>query len=360
MNIVHITNSLRGGGIQNFLLSLLPEQVMQGHKVWLIVIEKFDYDYCNHLAGILRRKGVSVICLEKIKHNRLSMLKTIYYCRRNIKKIAPDIVNTHGEMSHIYGVFSVLYRKIHQVITVHNAPEIWPKSYHFFCRKKPLIFCSEAAYDMRRQKSIFMRTIENGVSPSIVKTQDKVDLRQELSLKETDKVIVLVGSLRPQKNYIFLKQIVDEAKDSSLHFCICGGSYGAGYISKSEFNGYENNIHLLGLRSDVSAIENTSDLFLSCALFEGLPIAVLEAYFNGIPCVLSPIPQHKNIANVDKVWIPESFEPKEFIIAIYNALNEKMDHEVIFKRRESQIMKYAISTTCQKYISFYKDVFKYC
>ena len=32
MKIVHIANCLRGGGIQNFLLSLLPEQVKQGHK----------------------------------------------------------------------------------------------------------------------------------------------------------------------------------------------------------------------------------------------------------------------------------------------------------------------------------------
>lgn len=53
MEIVHITNCLRGGGVQNFLLSLLPEQVRQGHMVELIFIERYSYDYCYHLESIL-------------------------------------------------------------------------------------------------------------------------------------------------------------------------------------------------------------------------------------------------------------------------------------------------------------------
>ena len=64
MRILHITNCLRGGGIQNFLLSLLPEQVKQGHEVSLVVIEQYDYDYCRHLDGILTSNGVTVICLN--------------------------------------------------------------------------------------------------------------------------------------------------------------------------------------------------------------------------------------------------------------------------------------------------------
>lgn len=53
MKIIHICNCLRGGGIQNFLLSLLPEQAKQKHQVTLIVIEKYDYEYCEHLEYIL-------------------------------------------------------------------------------------------------------------------------------------------------------------------------------------------------------------------------------------------------------------------------------------------------------------------
>lgn len=356
MHILHITNCLRGGGIQNFLLSLLPEQVKQGHEVSLFVIERYDYDYCWHLDRILKNNGVKVLCLNKIKHDKKSMLQTILTCRTKVKTIRPDIINTHGVMAHVYGAVSVIGEPFEQVITVHNAPEHWSLSCKLLCKNKPLIFCSRSAFDMRQQIAKNMSVIDNGISPDIVRSSNSFDLKKELSLKPSDKVIVLVGSLRPQKNYEFLKDIVDEAKDPSLHFCICGGNYGEGYIQASVFNGYEENIHLLGLRSDVSAIENGADLFLSCAKFEGLPIAVLEAYFNGIPCVLSPIPQHKNIANVYKVYIPKSFDAKSFSITINEALSEKESHEEIYRKRKKQIAQYSISTTCEKYLDFYSKI----
>lgn len=356
MRILHITDCLRGGGIQNFLLSLLPEQVKQKNEVTLIVIEQYDYDYCRHLDSVLTSNGVKVICLNKAKHNKVSMLRTIIACRSVIGKIRPNIVNTHGTMSHIYGAVSVIGKPFPQVITVHNAPEPWPLSCKLLCNGKPLIFCSKSAFDIRQQNASLMAAIDNGISPEIVRSTDKVDLRQDLSLKPSDQVIVLVGSLRPQKNYEFLKDIVDEVHDPSLHFCICGGNYGEGYIQASVFDGYEKNIHLLGLRSDVSAIENGADLFMSCAKFEGLPIAVLEAYFNGIPCVLSPIPQHKNIANVYKVYIPNSFDAVSFSKMIKEALSEKEPHNEIYKKREEQIAQYCISTTCKKYLDFYSKI----
>ena len=139
-------------------------------------------------------------------------------------------------------------------------------------------------------------------------------------------------------------------------FMIIKRNYGEGYVPSSAFDGYENNIHLLGLRSDVSAIENCADLFLSCALFEGLPIAVLEAYFNGVPCVLSPIPQHVQIASVSQVWIPEDFSAKAFLSTIYEALGSNKSHAAIYEERKSQINKYSINNTGRQYLVFYNEI----
>ena len=92
MIILHITNCLRGGGIQNFILSLLPEQASMGHKVFLVVIEKYDYEYCFHLERILSNNNVTVIRLNKSRSNKISLIKTIIKCRNLIKSINPDIV----------------------------------------------------------------------------------------------------------------------------------------------------------------------------------------------------------------------------------------------------------------------------
>lgn len=354
MNIVHIANCLQGGGIQNFLLSLLPEQVILGHQVTLIVIEKNTYDYCDMLEQKMREHGVQVVNLQKKRGNKASFVQTIFACRKVIKNIRPNVVNTHGEMSHLYGAFSTWCMPYLHVITIHNGPECWNLPNKLLNVCKPLIYCSDAAYDMRVQRNKNIITINNGVSANLIKTTHVVDLRKLLHLHNNDKIVILVGSLRPQKNYEFLKEISDKLQNPNIHFCICGGNYGVGYIDKSVFDEYSN-IHCLGLRSDVSAIENGSDLFLSCAKFEGLPIAVLEAFFNGIPCVLSPIEQHRRIIKgVDACIIPRDFSAEAFAKSILEGLAIKETHLHIAENRASAIDKFSISYAAKKYIDFYQ------
>lgn len=356
MKIIHIVICLQGGGIQNFLLSLLPEQVKLGHDVNLIVVEKHTHDYCFKLENILKNKDVKVICLNKVRGSKLSFVNTLLSCRKVIRTLHPDVVNTHGGLCHIYGALSVIGSHIKHCITIHNAPERWDTLNKILNKNKPLIYCSRAAFEMRTQKNRNIIAIDNGVSADIIRTKDVVDLRKNLGLTAEDKIIISVGSLRPQKNYEFLKSIVEKSGNPNLHFCVCGGNYGTGYISTDQFRDYPH-IHFLGLRSDVSAIENGSDLFLSCATFEGLPIAVLEAYYNGIPCVLSPIVQHKKIAKgIAACYIPEEFNPEAFVKAINIALTNGLSHDEIFQQRKDSLYQYSISNTAKKYIEYYKSI----
>ena len=356
MKIVHIVHSLRGGGIQNFLLSLASEQANSGDKVTIIVIDKFDSEYCLNMEQNLLNHEVNVYRLDKVRRNKLSLLKTIYKCVQITRDINPDIVNTHSEIGHLYGGIATQITSVPQVVTVHNAPEKWKYPLRFLYKNKPLIFCSQAAYDLRTQESPLMTSIDNGISREIVHSENVVNLRKEYNLREGDSVIVLVGSLRPQKNYGFLKEVVKQLNDDKYHFFICGGGMATEYKPEMEDLRKMGTVHFLGLRKDVSAIENGADLFLSCANFEGLPIAVLEAYFNGIPCVLSPIEQHIKISKVDYVWIPKSFTSEAFAESIKVAVKEKVGHDDVYESRKKQIAYYGIQRTAIEYKKFYNRV----
>lgn len=359
MKILHFTSCLLGGGIQNFLVSLLPEQVKLGHKVCLVVIEKYTDNYCITLESKLTERGVSVINLGKIRHNKISLFKTLFAAKEIVKNWKPDIINPHGAMCDYYAKIASWGTKAIQIDTVHNGPELWGIVNKTLNSKDPLIFCSQAAYELRVQKNQDIIAIDNGISREIIHSLDIVDLRKEFNLVQTDKVIVSVGSLRPQKNYTLLKEIVDKLNDSSYHFFVCGGNYGSGYVDIKEFDNYKDTIHFLGLRSDISQIENGADLFLSCASFEGLPIAVLEAFFNGIPCILSPIPQHQKIAaGVKQVYIPTSFNADDFVKTIKEAVKNIPTHEEIYDSRQNALSPYSISETAKKYISFYEKHLK--
>ncbi len=359
MKIIHILQNLKGGGIQNLLLSLASAQVRKNNEVTLIVTDKDNLEYSKQLGTTLESNGVLVIYLNRKIHNKLSTIITIIKCSYWIKKIKPDIINTHGTLCHIYGAISSLFnKKSTHLITIHNAPELWNTVCLFLNKDKPLIFCSQSAYELNNHISKDKIVIPNGVDRNIVVTTKQSLLKEEFHLSKDSKLIVSVGSLRKQKNYHFLVKLAAEYENTNTHFFICGGHYGKGYIDPTIFTGYKN-IHWLGLRSDVSAIENECDCFISSSTFEGLPIAVLEAFNVGIPCVLSPIPQHENIAQgVYGCYIPQRFEITAFKKALNNALEHTETKSQIYKFRKEKLSEYSIEKTANQYINFYSEILK--
>lgn len=364
MKIVHMVASLKGGGIQNLILSLVPEQVSLGHKVSVIVTDEDNLAYSNKNKEFLQNAGVSVYNLDRKVSDKISFFKTWIAARRLVGKLHPDIVNSHGIYCHNASSFAVFGKSFKHCCTIHNAPEKWgwmPKIMNY---NVPLIFCSDAALQLRGQSSKMMVAINNGIELNRIRVSETVDLHEELGIPQEDKIVVLVGSTRPQKNYSFLIKIVEKMQDEHVHFCICGGEYKVNrkggnnnmYISLDEFKKYRN-IHLLGLRNDVPAVLNGADAYLSCSVREGLPISALEGFFSGIPCVLSPILQHTNIAGgIAQCYIPKAFEPQSFIKSIYQAVNTDCSHDVIYESRKETLKKFLIDRCAKEYVEFYEKI----
>ena len=360
MKIVHVLLSLKGGGIQNFLLSLAPEQVRMGHEVIVVLTDEDDSSYSIKNRAYIESFEIPVYNLKRKIGNKVSFFKTWFALRKLLKKLNPDIVNSHGVYCHNAVGFSVFGTGIRHCCTIHNAPEKWGKVTKLINHNTPLIYCSDAALQLRGQNSPLMIAINNGIDEKTVRCSEVVDLHKELDIPNDDKIIVLVGSMRPQKNYNFVIDIVNKLNDEHIHFCICGEVYknarSCGHNNSFDFKPYKN-IHLLGLRSDISAILNEADAYLSCSIREGLPISALEAFFSGIPCVLSPIPQHTMISGgISECYIPSKFEPKDFIDSIHNAFKCLDSHENIYLQRKEHLKKFLIDRCAKEYIDFYKQV----
>lgn len=75
MKIVHMVASLKGGGIQNLILSLVPEQVRLGHEVSVIVTDEDNLAYSNKNKEFLQNSGVSVYNLDRKVSDKISFSK---------------------------------------------------------------------------------------------------------------------------------------------------------------------------------------------------------------------------------------------------------------------------------------------
>jgi glycosyltransferase involved in cell wall biosynthesis len=100
--------------------------------------------------------------------------------------------------------------------------------------------------------------------------------------------VLTLARLHPQKGLVHLIEaacLVPEAE-----FLIAGdGPQRAELEAKARALGVSTRVRFLGHRSDVSTLLQTCDVFVLPSLFEGLPLAVLEAMAAGRPIVASDV-----------------------------------------------------------------------
>lgn len=161
--------------------------------------------------------------------------------------------------------------------------------------------CSEMAMDYlfqgRWKNDVNSCVVYNGVDFSrfVYDGFDKAQKKKELGLPQ-NKLIITVGRFAEQKNPMFTIQVMKELhkRRPELHLIWIGdGEMRTKMESEIGSGGY---IHLLGTQKNVNDYLRCADLFLMPSLFEGLPIAPIEAQAANLPCVLSDsITQQVNI-----------------------------------------------------------------
>jgi len=119
-----------------------------------------------------------------------------------------------------------------------------------------------------------------------------VQLRQELGLNGSSKVVSIVGRLSREKGHRYLLESVEQVLERcpETHFLIAGdGPERGGLESLVTKLGVNHAVSFLGYRSDVAAIMAVSDVVVLASLREGCPNALIEAMSLGRPVVATAV-----------------------------------------------------------------------
>jgi glycosyltransferase involved in cell wall biosynthesis len=135
-------------------------------------------------------------------------------------------------------------------------------------------------------------TVLNGIDvDSFCTTCDEENLRTDLGL-EGKRVIIAVGRLEEQKGHIHLIKAARILKKDfpDINIIIVGeGPLLDVLKSKIEEYKLEDTVKLLGPRRDISELLSLADVYAMPSLFEGLPIALLEAMAAAKPIVATRV-----------------------------------------------------------------------
>ncbi|MGH9856527.1 MAG: glycosyltransferase, partial [Acidobacteriota bacterium] len=294
--IFHLIKGLGRGGAEK----LLSEGARYRNRA------KFDYgygyflDWKNALVADLEDSGSEVFCFNC--NNPASILLSPRRLSKFLKGWGADLIHCHLPLAGIAGRMAGRMAGIPVIYTEHNLQE----RYHPLTRrlnlwtwnlqKKVVAVSAEVAESIRSVVNsgvVPVQIVQNGIAAeSFVPSEaDRIAIRQDLKIPYDAPVVGTVAGFRRQK------KLADWLKAASLilktfpdcHFVIIGdGPLRRPLEADVKTLRLSKNVHFTGVQQNVIPFYSTIDVYMISSVFEGLPIALLEAMAMRLPVVTTP------------------------------------------------------------------------
>lgn len=260
----------------------------------------------------LEKMGVHVIHMP-IPRSPLAvgaMLKSFRMTRKMMRERNYALAHCHspvgGLICRLANRLSGCYQKTRMIYTAHGfhfykgAPrKNWLIYYPIekLCSRwtDTLITINREDYALAEEKMHANRTVYVpgiGVNTRKFKVEKGIaeEKRKELGVGENDTVMFSVGELSDRKNHEVVIRALAQINDRKIKYFIAGLGSKKEYLTEliQQFE-LEENVFLLGYRSDIAELMNAADMYAFPSFQEGLPVALMEAMACGLPVVCSKI-----------------------------------------------------------------------
>lgn len=285
----------------------LARNLKAKHSVSIYIASPLEEPFGSKFVDIADEHFV----LPTRKFSLATFIKLVRFCRqRQIQAI-----HSHGRGAGIYSrLFKPFgYRIVHTYHGIHQEPS-WKGRLKFMADVclEPLtdvsIFVSQGELEVARKSGLARRSIVKVINNGI-------EYVEQRTLHKKTRVIGTLSRLTYQKGLDVLleyfKYLKKKHPELNLTLLIAGGGEEAGSLSEQAKRiGIENSVSFVGETHDPKSFLSKLDIYVSTSRWEGLPLSVLEAMNEGIPCVLSPTPGHESFLT-NQVAQPAG-SPEEF------------------------------------------------
>lgn len=360
MKILQITYSLASGGAERFVVDMCNELIKNlNNEVYLLVINDLSIpQYCHYLPELSKK----VKCLNVGTKKGLCP-KSVMGVYKTIKKIKPDIVHAHCDLTLLY-LPALLYKKAKYIHTLHNVAEKaisfkWLRKFQGWLFRKnvqPITIsniCQQSYIDFYKQDNAIC--ITNGRAKLETTTEYAMVKKEIETYKQgqTLPVFIHVARFDKQKNQ---KRLFDAIE--KLHKC------GKKFLLVVLGRNYENSPHMIlnetdyikiiGAKNNVADYLACADYFLLSSDWEGLPLAMLEAMSMGCIPISTPAGGVVDvIKNGENGLLCPTFDTTDYYKTI-----EKVFAKDFAISKERVINDYQDNYTMEVCVNKYYDVYK--
>lgn len=294
--VLHVVNKMGYGGIETFIMNLYRNidksklqfdfavyttkkgdydneiKKLNGNIYYFTSRRKSFYKYYKDWDNFLKNNAKNYIAI----HMHVSSLTTI------LPLVLAKKYNIKNRIVHAHSTFQK--GKIHKILSSINKNRI--KKY-----ATKLFACSSEAGNYVFGSNKYEK-INNGIDLRKYEfnKEKRRLMRNDLNIKEGEIAYVNIGRLTELKNQIYLidvfKEMYNKEHKSKL-FIIGKGELKEKLEEKIKEINLEKQVFLLNSRNDIPEVLQAMDVFILPSLYEGLPVAAVEAQVSGLKCFIS-------------------------------------------------------------------------
>ena len=365
MKILQFICHLDVGGAETLVRELSLSMLEQKHHVTVLLLDPFRQTaHAEAARQALEQRGIPVLTLDRKPGS--APVAAAFSLVNLLRRHRFDVVHSHLPFPDLVAALALKLAHVptRHVSTIHNSNltsdgRLWRWS----TRLRQNIFCSYSAAAANSELAANASVIVNGSSFSAASSVSesatrRARSRNSLGVGPDDLLLLSIGRITEQKNQSLLVRtlaVLEPAVAQKIK-CFLVGSIdpGSDIAALARQCGVERLVHLTGPRSDIPDLLAAADVFISTSLWEGLPLAVLEAMFSGVPCVLSPLAEHREIGEaVPGVFFPDTMNPDSFAQCLERAFALSVAHADMRAARQTSLRPYTMEACTHSYLAFY-------
>lgn len=372
--VLHVVSCLERGGTEAFIMNHYRMLDRTQYQFDFLVFHKKEYPYLEEIKSL---GGRVFFCAPPARGNIMGSIKEMVTC---MKEMGPFCaVHSHINVENAWVMFAaalagVRVRVSHSHDTKGLEGNIPTSIYrHVQCLLIKLFAtkyaaCGAAAGCYLYGESLFKKNgivIHNGIDVDrflSVPEHELVCLKAEFSMPEkSGPIFGNITRFEDKKNQMFAVEVFQQIVNQYPNAIFLLGGPDGGKLDQVKQKvsdlGLSKSVRFVGERKDIPACLKLIDVYLFPSLYEGLPLALLEAQAAGCFCVASAnVSPEADMGIGQVVFFDLRESPKQWSESIQKAITEHIPPASAEIRNAFQKRGYDIRLSADNLISVYETV----
>jgi glycosyltransferase involved in cell wall biosynthesis len=349
MRILELSYSLASGGAEHFAVDLCNALTV-GNEVVLLTSDDDRAISNRHYRSEVSREVRYVNLACKSGHS----ISALFRICKTVLRYRPDIVHFHTDLFAV--LLAVLcFRKCAYVQTIHSLAGVYLKNpllkplYRYIYKRLvvPVTISKQCSVSYRNLYGLDNDVlIVNGRSrPGL--TGDREKVREKLNAFSKGRpVFIHVARYGAPKN----QKVLFDAFDRMSNVClvVVGGGFPTAVMDAVDAS----KVMFTGALSNVADYLAVSDFFVLSSLYEGLPLALLEAMSYGVIPISTPAGGVCDvIRDGENGFLSKGFDADSLAEAMQRALNHPVSKQLVIDEYERY---YSMKSCAVQYLELFK------